>query len=176
MNWIRVALTVFAGGLAASLTDWLFMGDWLYRRYDQHPEIWRHPRGQGEMKAIAWASLLPLRHLRGLHLLVRPPGLPRLQRHAGTRVRHLASRPVAFAHREYALHQTPPRHYRVLFHRLAREADPGSPGGHLDPALGRRRAAISVRRKNGHAVIGSHRGGQAVIPRHMPVVVEDIPP
>jgi hypothetical protein len=59
MNWIRVAWTVFAGGLVASLTDWLFMGDWLYKRYNENPEIWRHPRGQGEMRAIAWAAPLP---------------------------------------------------------------------------------------------------------------------
>jgi hypothetical protein len=59
MNWTRVALTTFSGGFVASLTDWLFMGDWLYKRYDRHPEIWRHPHGQGEMKAIAWASVLP---------------------------------------------------------------------------------------------------------------------
>ncbi len=59
MNWNRIALTVLCAGFAASLTDWLFMGDWLYKRYDQHPEIWRHPHGQGEMKAIVWASLLP---------------------------------------------------------------------------------------------------------------------
>jgi hypothetical protein len=55
-----VALTVFAGGFVASLTDWLFMGDWLYKRYDQYPEIWRHPDGQGEMKAIARSVPLPL--------------------------------------------------------------------------------------------------------------------
>jgi hypothetical protein len=59
MNWIRVALTVFAGGCVASLTDWLFMGDWLYKRYNQYPEIWRHPHGQGEMKAIVWSVPLP---------------------------------------------------------------------------------------------------------------------
>lgn len=59
MNWIRVALTVFAGGFVASLTDWLFMGDWLYKRYNQYPEIWRFPHGQGEMKAIAWYTPLP---------------------------------------------------------------------------------------------------------------------
>jgi hypothetical protein len=41
------------------MTDWLFMGDWLYKRYDQNPEIWRYPGGQGETKAIIWASLLP---------------------------------------------------------------------------------------------------------------------
>jgi hypothetical protein len=59
MNWIRLALTVFAGGLVTSLTDWLFMGDWLYKRYNQYPEIWRHPHGEGEMKAIAWYTPLP---------------------------------------------------------------------------------------------------------------------
>ena len=59
MNWIDVTLTVFSGGFVASLTDWLFMGDWLYKRYDQHPEIWRPLHGQGEMKAIAWAAPLP---------------------------------------------------------------------------------------------------------------------
>ncbi|MFZ0335665.1 MAG: hypothetical protein WAN10_15470 [Candidatus Acidiferrales bacterium] len=59
MNLIRLALTVLAGGFVASLTDWLFMGDWLYKRYNPYPEIWRHPHGQGEMKAIAWYSPLP---------------------------------------------------------------------------------------------------------------------
>lgn len=43
----------------SSLTDWLFMGDWLYKRFDRHPEIWRYPRGAGEGKAILWSSLLP---------------------------------------------------------------------------------------------------------------------
>ena len=59
MNWVNLTLTVFVGGLVASLTDWLFMGDWLYKRYNQYPEIWRHPHGQGEMKAIAWYTPLP---------------------------------------------------------------------------------------------------------------------
>jgi hypothetical protein len=59
MNWTSVALTAVAAGVVASLTDWLFMGDWLYKRYDQHPEIWRHMHGRGEMKAIAWAAPLP---------------------------------------------------------------------------------------------------------------------
>jgi hypothetical protein len=59
MNWIRLALTVFAGGLVTSLTDWLFMGDWLYKRYNQYPEIWRHQHGEGETKAIAWYTPLP---------------------------------------------------------------------------------------------------------------------
>jgi hypothetical protein len=59
MNWARFALTVLAGGVGSSLTDWLFMGDWLYKSGDQHPEIWRFPGGEGESVAIAWASLLP---------------------------------------------------------------------------------------------------------------------
>jgi len=59
MNWIRVALAVLAGGLVASLTDWLFMGDWLYKRYNPYPAIWRYPHGEGEMKAIAWSAPLP---------------------------------------------------------------------------------------------------------------------
>ena len=59
MPWVRIALAALAGGVASSMTDWLFMGDWLYKRYDRHPEIWRYRGGQGETKAIVWASLLP---------------------------------------------------------------------------------------------------------------------
>ncbi|HWY51146.1 MAG TPA: hypothetical protein VNW72_06655 [Chthoniobacterales bacterium] len=59
MSWMRLGLTVLTSGIVSSLTDWLFMGDWLYKRYDRHPEIWRYPRGEGESKAIAWSSPLP---------------------------------------------------------------------------------------------------------------------
>ncbi len=59
MNWTCFSLTVFAGGFVASLTDWLFMGDWLYKRYNENPEFWRHSHGQGEMKAIVWSAPLP---------------------------------------------------------------------------------------------------------------------
>jgi len=55
----RIALAVLGSSVVSSLTDWLFMGDWLYKRYDQNPEIWRHAGGQGENKAILWSSLLP---------------------------------------------------------------------------------------------------------------------
>ena len=58
MIWGRVVLAAFAGGVVSSMTDWLFMGDWLYRHYDQHPEIWRSWE-RGETKAILWASPLP---------------------------------------------------------------------------------------------------------------------
>jgi hypothetical protein len=59
MPWVRIALATLAGGIGSSMTDWLFMGDWIYKRYDRHPEIWRFPVGKGETKAIVWASLLP---------------------------------------------------------------------------------------------------------------------
>jgi hypothetical protein len=56
---IRFALAVLAGGVVTSMTDWLFMGDWLYKRFDNHPEIWRFQYGQGELKGIAWSAALP---------------------------------------------------------------------------------------------------------------------
>ncbi len=59
MAWGRIALAVVGSGVVSSLTDWLFMGDWLYKRYDRNPEIWRYSGGQGENKAILWSSLLP---------------------------------------------------------------------------------------------------------------------
>ncbi len=59
MNWTRLALAVLVGGGVSSMTDWLFMGDLLYKRFDRHPEIWRNRGGAGEATAIAWSSLLP---------------------------------------------------------------------------------------------------------------------
>jgi hypothetical protein len=59
MPWGRMALAVLASGIVSSLTDWLFAGDWLYKRFDRNPEIWRYAGGQGESKAILWSSLLP---------------------------------------------------------------------------------------------------------------------
>jgi hypothetical protein len=59
MNWTRFALAVLAGGAVSSMSDWLFMGDLLYKRFDRYPEIWRHPGGGGEARAISLSSLLP---------------------------------------------------------------------------------------------------------------------
>ena len=59
MNWTRFALAVLAAGSVSSMTDWLFMGDLLHKRFDTNPEIWRFPGGKGESKAIAWSSPLP---------------------------------------------------------------------------------------------------------------------
>ena len=58
VGWGRFVFAVLAGGIVSSLTDWLFMGDWLYQRFHAHPEIWRI-HGGNETKAILWASLLP---------------------------------------------------------------------------------------------------------------------
>jgi hypothetical protein len=60
MSWFRFVVTVLVGGFLSSLSDWLFMGDLLYRRFNQHPEIWRHVGGKGESTSIAWSSPLPL--------------------------------------------------------------------------------------------------------------------
>lgn len=55
MNWARLAAIIVGAGVVSSLSDWLFAGDWLHRRYT-YPEIWR----QGaESKAIALTSPLP---------------------------------------------------------------------------------------------------------------------
>lgn len=55
MNWTRIAMIALASGMITSLTDWLFAGDWIHRRFS-YPEIWR----QGaESKAIVLTSPLP---------------------------------------------------------------------------------------------------------------------
>jgi hypothetical protein len=55
MNWMRFAAIVIGSGILASLTDWLFAGDWIHRRFT-YPEVWR--KGI-ESRAIALTSLLP---------------------------------------------------------------------------------------------------------------------
>ena len=55
MNWMLLAAIVIGSGVASSLTDWFFAGDWLHRRYT-YPEIWR--KGD-EQRAIALSSPLP---------------------------------------------------------------------------------------------------------------------
>ena len=55
MNWTRLVAIVIGAGVASSLTDWFFAGDWLHRRWT-HPEIWRHG---AEERAIALTVPLP---------------------------------------------------------------------------------------------------------------------
>ena len=54
MNWTRLATIVIGAGVASSLTDWFFAGDWLHRRWT-YPEIWRPSEG----RAIALSAPLP---------------------------------------------------------------------------------------------------------------------
>jgi hypothetical protein len=55
MNWARLIAIIVGTGIVSSLTDWVFAGDWIHRRYS-YPEIWR----QGaESRAIALTSPLP---------------------------------------------------------------------------------------------------------------------
>jgi hypothetical protein len=60
MHWIRLFLIVVACGLAASFTDWLFMGVLFHKKYLETPEIWRNKPGESETKRIAASSLMGL--------------------------------------------------------------------------------------------------------------------
>jgi len=59
MNWTRFAMAVAAAGVAASFTDWLFMGVLFHGKYLETPEMWRRPQGgKGETQAIVLTSLV----------------------------------------------------------------------------------------------------------------------
>jgi hypothetical protein len=58
MNWNHIVFTALIGGVVASMTDWAFAGDWLYKRFNAHPEIWR-VNSKNEWKAIAGSAALP---------------------------------------------------------------------------------------------------------------------
>ena len=55
MHWLRLAAIVLGAGFLSSLTDWLFAGDWIHKRFT-YPEIWRK---DAESRAIALTSPLP---------------------------------------------------------------------------------------------------------------------
>ncbi len=57
MNWTRFALTVLAAGIATSITDWFFMGILFHDKYNEHPEVWRHPKGE-DKRAIGVGVLM----------------------------------------------------------------------------------------------------------------------
>lgn len=59
MPWSHIVEAALIGGIVASLTDWLFAGDWLKAFYNKHPEVWRFVGGEGEGVAIAWSSPMP---------------------------------------------------------------------------------------------------------------------
>jgi len=55
MHWTRIALISLGSGIATSMTDWFFAGDWLHRRFT-YPEIWRQGN---ESRAVVLSSPLP---------------------------------------------------------------------------------------------------------------------
>ena len=55
MHWMRLIAVIIGAGVVSSLTDWLFAGDWLHKRYT-YREIWRQGN---EARAIALSSPLP---------------------------------------------------------------------------------------------------------------------
>jgi len=58
MNWTSFLLTVLAAGVAASFTDWLFMGVLFHEKYMAYPEIWRIPPGANETSLIVLSTAL----------------------------------------------------------------------------------------------------------------------
>ncbi len=60
MHWTRFALAVLASGVAASITDWFFMGVLFHGKYLETPEIWRNQPGQSETGNIIASALIGL--------------------------------------------------------------------------------------------------------------------
>lgn len=54
MFWLRLYIVTLGAGALASMTDWLFAGDWIHKRWS-YPEVWR----KGESRAILLTSPLP---------------------------------------------------------------------------------------------------------------------
>ena len=55
MDWTRFFFIVVGAGTASTLTDWVFAGDWMHKRFT-YPEIWREKQGG---KGAFLAALLP---------------------------------------------------------------------------------------------------------------------
>jgi hypothetical protein len=57
MNWMKYGLAVLVAAVAASFSDWLFMGVLWHDKYLAHPEVWRRKPGDsaGENKAVMWS-------------------------------------------------------------------------------------------------------------------------
>lgn len=55
MQWTHFVVVVVVAGVITSLTDWLFAGDWLHRRWT-YREVWRPAP---ETRAIALTAPLP---------------------------------------------------------------------------------------------------------------------
>lgn len=55
VNWIKFFFVVVSAGTVSTLTDWVFAGDWMHKRFT-YPEIWRENHGG---KPAMLAALLP---------------------------------------------------------------------------------------------------------------------
>lgn len=52
MNWTHYLLAVVLSGVAATFTDWIFMGVLFHDKYLAYPEVWRGTPGQPETSRI----------------------------------------------------------------------------------------------------------------------------
>jgi len=58
MDWKLIA-AVIGAGIAASFTDWFFMGVLFHERYNKYPEIWWPQfRAKGDSRAILYSTAL----------------------------------------------------------------------------------------------------------------------
>jgi len=60
MHWTRFLLAVLVSGVAASMTDWFFMGMLFHQKYFETPETWRAKPGQPETANIVGSTLIGL--------------------------------------------------------------------------------------------------------------------
>ena len=74
MHWTRFFLALIGAGIATSMTDWFFAGDWIHKRFT-YPEIWR---SGPETRAIAVSSVLPFVTCAAFAVLAWWIGVPSL--------------------------------------------------------------------------------------------------
>lgn len=55
MNWLKFFVVFVGAGVISTVTDWIFAGDWIHKRFT-YPEIWR--KGP-ETMAILVSSISP---------------------------------------------------------------------------------------------------------------------
>ncbi len=60
MLWTKFLLAVVVSGVAASFTDWLFMGVLFHKKYLESPELWRLKTGESETSKIVASSIIGL--------------------------------------------------------------------------------------------------------------------
>jgi hypothetical protein len=59
MDPLRYVMALVVASVAASFSDWYFMGVLFHDKYLSYPEVWRHTGNRrGESLAIAWSTLL----------------------------------------------------------------------------------------------------------------------